>query len=197
VKTAQAVAEETNGRGRTRGQLLEDITEQWAQGKQEREELQRVLAEGALKHETTNWLKRTQWLTHFRGKDLVKIHKCSRMPGREDDADLKRMVDAIDRLFFDRCISGLQSMPLMTRLLLASPHHKDAYSRLFGPLQDKASMDQYLIYWRRFLCYSFRVMGLDEAELLEQHGFRFALGQLSVWLICRSCSRTRIQPRQS
>ena len=65
--------EETDKQAKTKCQLLEDITEQWA--------LQRVLAEGVPKHETTNWLKRTQWITHFRGKDLIGLHKCSRMPG--------------------------------------------------------------------------------------------------------------------
>lgn len=41
----------------------------------------------------------------------------------------------MDRLFFGRCIDGLKSMPLMTRLLLASPHQLDGHSRPFGPLQ--------------------------------------------------------------
>ncbi|KAL2208329.1 hypothetical protein CC79DRAFT_1334080, partial [Sarocladium strictum] len=45
-------------------------------------------------------------------------------------------------------------MPLMMRLLLASLHPKDAYSRPFGLLQEKTSMDRY-------------------AMLLEQHGFQF------------------------
>ena len=80
----------------------------------------------------------------------------------------------MDRLFFRRCIAGLKSMPLMTRLLLASPHHQDAHSRPFGPLQEKTSIDRNLIYWTRFLYYCLKVVHLDEAELAEQHGFAFA-----------------------
>ncbi|KAL2207014.1 hypothetical protein CC79DRAFT_1332834 [Sarocladium strictum] len=68
-------------------------------------------------------------------------------------------------------------MPLMTRLLLASPHPKDAHSRPFGPLQEKTSMDRYVTYWKRFLCYCLRVLPLDEATLLERHGFQFTPGQ--------------------
>ncbi|EXM14600.1 hypothetical protein FOTG_17016 [Fusarium oxysporum f. sp. vasinfectum 25433] len=70
------------------------------------------------------------------------------MPGR-DDNKLQRMAAVLDRLFFDRCIGGLKSMPLMTRLLLAIPHPHNAHSRPFGPLQEKTSMDRYLIYVKR------------------------------------------------
>lgn len=153
-------------------QLVEDITEQWCHEREEQEELQRVLADGASKHETTNWLKRAGWTTHLTGKDLIMIHSCSRMPGRGDDA-LQRMKTAMDRVFFRRCVGGLRSMPLMTRLLLASPHQQDAHSRPFGPLQEKTSMDRYLTYWTRFLCYCLNVLSLSEADLFDQHGFRF------------------------
>jgi hypothetical protein len=59
------------------------------------------------------------------------------MPGRGNKGGnevLWHITKALDRLFFDRYIGGLKSMPLMTRLLLASPHPHDAYSRPFGPL---------------------------------------------------------------
>src|SRR3954463_16140812 len=94
------------------------------------------------------------------------------MPSREND-ELRRMAAAMSRLFFRRCIDGLKSMPLMTRLLLASPHHQDAHSRPFGPLQKKTSMDRNLIYWQRFFCYCLNVLQLDEAALLRKHGFSF------------------------
>jgi hypothetical protein len=114
------------------------------------------------KHETTNWLKRAGWTAYFKERDLSEIYACGRMPEKDDD-ELRKLCAAMDRLFFDRCIKGLKSMPLMTRLLLASPYHQDAYSRPFGPLQEKTSMDRYLIYWKWFLCYCFNVLQLDEA----------------------------------
>lgn len=98
------------------------------------------------------------------------------MPGPKDDR-LQRLVAAVDRMFFGRCIAGLKSMPLMARLLLASPHPKDAHSRPFGPLQEKTSMDRYLTYWKRFLCYCMNVLSLESDTLLEKHGFSFADGQ--------------------
>jgi hypothetical protein len=48
-------------RGRSRCQLIDDIKEQWAYEKEQQEELQKVLADGLDKHETTNWLKRAGW----------------------------------------------------------------------------------------------------------------------------------------
>ena len=85
------------------------------------------------KHETINWLKRAVWRVYFKERDLAEVYTCSRIPGREDNK-LRRMATALDRLFFNYYINGLKSMPLMTRLLLASPHHQDAHSRPFGPL---------------------------------------------------------------
>jgi hypothetical protein len=164
--------------GRPTCQLVDDIKEQWAHEKEQQEEMQKVLAEGVDKHETTNWLKRAAWRTHFRERDLAEIYACSRMPSREDD-EVRRMAAAMNRLFFSRCIDGLKSMPLMTRLLLASPHHDDAHSRPFGPLQEKASMDRNLIYWTRFFYYCLNVLRLDDAELFEKHGFRFTVAQRS------------------
>jgi superfamily II DNA helicase RecQ len=163
-------------RGRPNCQLVDDIKEQWAHEKEQQEKMQKVLAEGVDKHETTNWLKRAAWRTHFKERDLAEIYACSRMPGREDD-ELRRMAAAMNRLFFSRCVDGLKSMPLMTRLLLASPHHDDAHSRPFGPLQEKASMDRNLIYWTRFFCYCLNVLHLDDAELFEEHGFHFTAAQ--------------------
>jgi hypothetical protein len=167
---AEAEVGAVDQRGRPDCQLISDIKEQWAHERSQQEEMQRVLADGADKHETTNWLKRAGWTAHFRERDLGEIYVCSRMPGREDD-ELRRLAAAMDRLFFSCCIGGLKSMPLMTRLLLASPHHQDAYSRPFGPLQEKTSMDRNLIYWKRFFGYCLNVLRLSEATLLEKHGF--------------------------
>ena len=98
------------------------------------------------------------------------------MPGRDDD-ELRWIATALDRLFFDRCISGLKSMPLMTRLLLASPHPHDTHSQPFRPLQEKTSIDRYLVYMKRFLCYCLNVLSLEEDMLFTKHGFRFMYAQ--------------------
>jgi hypothetical protein len=173
---AEAGVRAVDRRGRPDCQLLNNIKEQWAHERSQQEEMQKILADGADKHKTTNWLKRAGWTAHFKERDLGEIYVCSRMPGWEDD-ELRRMTAALDRLFFSRCIDGLKSMPLMTRLLLASPHHQDAHSRPFGPLQEKTSMDRNLTYWKRFLGYCLNVLQLDEAVLREKHGFSFTRAQ--------------------
>ena len=119
--------------------------------------MQKVLAEGLDKHETTNWLKRVAWRVYFKERDLAEIYAYSRMPGREDN-ELRRMATALDRLFFNYCIDSLKSISLITRLLLASPYYQDAHSRPFGPLQEKISMDRNLTYWKRFLYYCLNIL---------------------------------------
>ena len=158
--------------------VIAEIQGQWAAQQAQQEEMQRVLADGAAKHEVTNWLKRAGWTAHFTGRDLSEIYSFSIMPGYSSkDAALCRLVTATDKLFYSRCIEGLRSLPLMTRLILASPHAEDAHSRPFGPLQEKTSMDRNLTYWKRFLVYCLRVVKLDEAALAERHGFRFSPDQ--------------------
>jgi hypothetical protein len=156
------------------------ITKGWLLQQEEQEEMQKVIDEGILRHETTNWLKLAGWSAHFTGRNLINIQAYSKMPGRGNkgnDEVLRYMNKALDRLFFDRCIGGLKSMPLITRLLLASPHPYDAHSRPFGPLQEKTSMDRYLAYIKRFLCYCLNVLSLEEEILLADHGFRFTPAQ--------------------
>ncbi|KAL2203436.1 hypothetical protein CC79DRAFT_1390855 [Sarocladium strictum] len=165
----------TGGQGSPPGgvkdnELVAGIKERWACGQDRQEEIQKVLADSAAKHKIINWLRRSGWTAHFVGRDLGEIHASSQMPGLGEE-EARRLIAATDRLFFNRCVAGLRSMPLMTRLLLASPHPKDAHSRPFGPLQEKTSIDRYVTYWKRFLCYCLRVLLLDEAMLLERHGF--------------------------
>ncbi|KAL6689685.1 hypothetical protein J3F84DRAFT_406238 [Trichoderma pleuroticola] len=79
------------------------------------------------------------------------------MPGLKDNR-LQRLVAAVNQMFFSRCIANLKSMPLIARLLLASPYLKDAYSRPFRLL---------------FLCYCINVLSLESDTLLEKHSFSF------------------------
>ena len=48
-------ADVADGRGRSQCQLIDDIKEKWAYEREQQEELQKILADGADKHETTNW----------------------------------------------------------------------------------------------------------------------------------------------
>ena len=173
---ANSAKEAASLSSRSEDDLVEDISRQWAHTQQQQEAMRQVLAKGTLKHETTNWLKRSGWPAHFEGRDLSEIYLCSQMPGK-NSKELRRMNAAIDRLFFSRCIDGIKNLPLMMRLLLASPHYQDAHSRPFGPLQEKASMDRNVAYWKRFFCYCLNVLELDDSRLVERHGFTFTTPQ--------------------
>ncbi|KAH7186790.1 hypothetical protein DER44DRAFT_834408 [Fusarium oxysporum] len=61
------------------------ITKGWSLQQEEQEEMQKVMDEVILRHETTNWLKRTDWSAHFTGRNLMDIQACSKMPGRGDE----------------------------------------------------------------------------------------------------------------
>ena len=187
-EAAATVAEEATAPGpdseaerrqqQQQAQLAAGIQQQWdyEQGQQQEMQLQ-MLEESISKHEITNWLRRTGWIDHFRGRNLSRIYAASRMPQPEDDPGLEVLVRALDGVFFRRCIAGLQDMPLIGRLFLASPYLQDTHSRPFGPLQERASMDWYLGYSKRFLCYCMRALPLDAAELASQHAFSFTSAQ--------------------
>ncbi|KAK7390666.1 hypothetical protein QQX98_013385, partial [Neonectria punicea] len=98
-------------------QLAASIQQQWDDERDQQQSMQlQMLEDSVSKHEVTNWLRRAGWIDHFSGKDLGPIYLASQMPGPEDDAALELMVEALDRLFFGRCIAGLQEMPLIGRL---------------------------------------------------------------------------------
>ncbi|OBT59914.1 hypothetical protein VE03_10521 [Pseudogymnoascus sp. 23342-1-I1] len=54
VGPEEAGEEVTDRRGCPKCQLIDDIKEQWTHGKEQQENLQKVLADGASRHETTN-----------------------------------------------------------------------------------------------------------------------------------------------
>ncbi|KAG6027663.1 hypothetical protein E4U40_001446 [Claviceps sp. LM458 group G5] len=157
--------------------VIDSIKEQWDCDQSQEKELQGYETIEAAENATIDWLNRTGWTEHYStDRDLAWLYTYSRMPTAED-AELQRAVAAIDRMFFDRCIEGLKTLPLMTRLMLASPHRNDADLKPFGPLQDKAKMDRYVSYWKRFICYCLRVLPLDEPTLLNKQGFAFTKEQ--------------------
>ncbi|KAG5944199.1 hypothetical protein E4U59_007500 [Claviceps monticola] len=103
--------------------------------KSREKELQEYEAIEAAERATTDWLNRTGWTKrYFKYQDLNRLYIYSRMPTAEDSAELQRAVAAIDRMFFDRCIKGLKTLPLMARLMLASPHRNDVDLEPFVPL---------------------------------------------------------------
>ena len=168
---------ETEGQ-RQRAQLAAGIQQQWDYEREEQLEIRLQMVQGSPgKHEITNWLRRTGWIDHFCGRNLSYIYAASRMPQPEDEPGLELLVKALDSIFFRGCVAGLQEMPLIGRLFLASPYPEDPHSRPFGPLQEKASMDRYLGYSKRFLCYCMRVLPLGADDLVEQHAFSFTPAQ--------------------
>ncbi|KAG6069484.1 hypothetical protein E4U16_007657 [Claviceps sp. LM84 group G4] len=157
--------------------VIDSIKEQWECDQSREKDLRRDDAMEAGENATTDWLNRTGWTEHYStNQDLAWLYTYSRMP-TADDAELQRAVAAIDSMFFDRCIEGLKTLPLMTRLMLASPHRNNADLEPFGPLQDKAKMKRYVSYWKRFICYCLRVLPLDERTLLKRQGFAFTKEQ--------------------
>ena len=85
-------------------ELIDKIKERWAHYQSQQEEMQKVLADGAAKNEITDWLKRSGWTAHFVHRDLGEIRR-GRMPvAEEEEEELRRLISAIDRMFFVRCI---------------------------------------------------------------------------------------------
>lgn len=99
------------------------------------------------------------------------------MPQPADEPGLELLVKALDYVFFRRCISGLQALPYIGWLFLASPYLQETYSWPFRPLQEKDSMDRYLRYSKCFLYYCLRVRTLKPAELAIQHALILTLMQ--------------------
>ncbi|SCV61242.1 uncharacterized protein FFFS_15811 [Fusarium fujikuroi] len=189
----------TADKPRGNDETLANIAKLWSEQKQEQEAIRTTLDAGELRHETSNWLNRTEWRIHTEGKDLRVMHESSRMPDRAGDRALKRLVDETSKLFFNRCIGGLRSMPLMMRSYLASPHPHDMDSRPFARLQEQASMEKYIGYMQRFLTYCLTIPYHTPGEVLDKFGARFtsrqvaSLDQLNEYLDDEDCASEVLQ----
>ena len=148
------------------------VAQEWEilQGQHE-QAMQEVETEQAT-HDRTGWWSLTKWSTHFGGCNMQYLAHASRVPD-QDEVLLKEATRVVDEML-QRSVAGLATLHRETRRWLRSPKVSDPDVRPLARLQETNSQDRYYNYWRRFICYCFRVWlsrqqrGEEEADISER-----------------------------
>ncbi|KAH8723306.1 hypothetical protein GQ44DRAFT_597986, partial [Phaeosphaeriaceae sp. PMI808] len=130
-----------------------------------REDAERELQilEEAAKTDKTGWFKRTGWLEHFKGRNLVHLGHQVRLPDR-GEVKLKLAAE-LTELLIERSVKGLSTLARETRRWLRSAQQNDVDQRPLGRLQNPESQATYASYIVKFVCYYLRIIADEEAQI--------------------------------
>ena len=146
------------------------VAREWDQIQRQHEQtMQEVEVEQAT-HDRTGWWSLTKWAQHFSQCNIQYLAHASRVP--DSDEDLLKEACRVADLTLHRSLQGLGTLHRETRRWLRSPKLGEPDVRPLARLQEPNSQERYHNYWRRFICYCFRVWlsqqehetGVNEAE---------------------------------
>jgi uncharacterized C2H2 Zn-finger protein len=149
----------------------EELKQKFLQGiKEGREkdvEAKKILDSKMEKMDNTGWWNHTKWPQHFGDRHLGNIAHASQLPDRQEREllEAKRIVISMIK----RAVDGLSLLHDDTPNWLRTANSTNRVeNRPMVRLQNVESLDTYINYWVRFMCYCLRVRGaqckLEERE---------------------------------
>jgi superfamily II DNA or RNA helicase len=145
------------------------------EGREKAAEQKKILAAKMEKIDNTGWWTHTRWQLHFGDRHLGNIAHASRLPDRKEDAllDAKGIVISMIK----RAVDGLSLLHDDTPHWLRTANATNRVeNRPMVRLQNVESLDTYINYWVRFMCYCLRVRGVQrkiearEEQTREEQG---------------------------
>jgi len=135
-----------------REQLLREFNE-LDQQDEERHEIADLKTE---KSDNTGWWNFVQWRPHFGGRNIRRIAHASRLPDRKDK-DLQQATKVVS-VMIKSAVDGLSSLHDDTPYWLRTANSTEKVeNRPMVRLQNEESLDRYITYLSRFMCYCLRV----------------------------------------
>jgi superfamily II DNA helicase RecQ len=131
------------------------VAQEWESIQEQHEQtMQKVEVEQA-SHDQTGWWSLTKWAQHFSQCNIQYLAHASRVP--DQDEGLLQEACRVVNLALNRSVTGLSTLHRETRRWLRSPKLSEPDIRPLARLQEPNSQERYYNYWRRFMCYCFRV----------------------------------------
>ena len=130
----------------------------WKKEGRRRQSEKKVLAAKMENFDNTGWWTHTRWQLHFGDRHLGNIAHASRLPDRKEDEllDAKRIVISMIKSAVDGLSLLHDDTPHWLRTANATNRVEN---RPMVRLQNVESLDTYINYWVRFMCYCLRVRG--------------------------------------
>ena len=130
------------------------------EGREKAAEEKKVLAAKMEKIDNTGWWTHTRWQLHFGDRHLGNIAHASRLPDQKEDALLNAKGIVISMI--KRAVDGLSLLHDDTPHWLRTANATNRVeNRPMVRLQNVESLDTYINYWVRFMCYCLRVRGVQ------------------------------------
>jgi len=108
------------------------------------------------KSDNTGWWNFVQWRQHFGGRNIRRIAHASRLPDRKDK-DLQQATKVVS-VMIKSAVDGLSSLHDDTPHWLRTANSTEKVeNRPMVRLQNEESLDRYITYLSRFMCYCLRV----------------------------------------
>ena len=130
--------------------------------------------------ELSPWLRRTNWMTRFDGKNMKVLHDLLTEPKRNpQNPDKLRLVwESVDRVI-DRCWEGAKDCSNRDWKLilhwLASANKTEHNSTPFSIHMERSTRKGYIKYWQQFMMFVLR--GMNDPD--QQYGIEYTDDQLA------------------
>ena len=135
---------------------LAQLLLEFSEGRKEDAEKLAVVEKELEKSDNTGWWNLVQWHNHFGECNIKRIAHVSRMPDRQEP-HLKQAVSVVNTLI-NGAVKGLSSLHDDTPFWLRTANSTNKIeNRPMVQLQNVESLDRYVGYWARFICYCLRI----------------------------------------
>jgi hypothetical protein len=153
------------------------LVQEWAQKDKEREAKLAIAELETEKSDNTGWWNFVQWRPHIGGRNMRRIAHASRLPDRTD-THLRRAAEIVEKLI-KGAVDGLSSLHDDTPHWLRTANATEKVeSRPMVRLQNEESLDCYIAYFKRFICYCLRVHAARKERSSRTEGGRGRRGSI-------------------
>ena len=115
------------------------------------------------KSDKTGWWNFVKWNEHFRGRNMRRLAHASRLPDRTDKE--MKYASAIVKAMIKNAIDGLDTLYDDTPHWLRTANSTERVeNRPMVRLQNEDSLDTYITYFQRLVCYCLRVRNAQKAR---------------------------------
>lgn len=121
------------------------------------------------------WLRRTGWSRTFAGRRMDVLIDASQKP-KGGEKNLQRISESVRRVIL-KCLDGVRNCTERNWMLigfwLGSPMRNKPESKPFRLQYQQGTLDRYIQYWQRLICFCLRALG-DEVK----YGVEFLAAQM-------------------
>jgi len=165
VDASQSSSTTLSTRCQTAATVKEQLAE-WDTTKQAHQEKAQIMDAEVAKTDKTGWFKRTGWLEHFAGRNLIHLAHQARLPDR-DEMKLQRAAKLVE-LLVEQSVQGLSTLGRETRRWLRSAKRQEVDQRPLARLQNPESQARYAGYMVKFVCYFLRIIADADQRLAQE-----------------------------